>query len=99
MYCRTADCLTLLLRDPEHRSHAGPHLSAHLRGGYHTQSIMPCRTADCLTLLLRNMEYCSYATSGGKQFNDFDSAERKFNAVSMEERAKFKVGMHACIAS
>ncbi|GFH18745.1 uncharacterized protein HaLaN_15599, partial [Haematococcus lacustris] len=45
---------------------------------------------ETLQLVLRNMEYVSYATSGGRVFNDIDQAESKFNEVSFEERSKFK---------
>lgn len=48
-----------------------------------------CRTllAETLTVLLRNTEYVSYASSGGRVYEDIDTAEAKFNEVALAERA------------
>lgn len=53
-------------------------------------SCIDCVPVETAAFLLRNLEYCGYAGSAGKVFRDLDSAEQKFNQVSMEERSKFK---------
>jgi hypothetical protein len=39
-------------------------------------------------LISRNLEYCAYGSSGISLVDDLDEAERKYNSVSLKERAK-----------